>query len=56
MQRLQQACAVFLLDSVANHQNENDYNEIFISILAHESPINLNINCYYAIKITETIK
>jgi hypothetical protein len=37
-------------------KNENDYNELFISILAHLFPINLNINCYYAIKIIETIK
>jgi hypothetical protein len=35
--------------------NENDYNELFISILAHLFPINLNIY-YCAIKIIETIK
>jgi hypothetical protein len=72
LQYLQEACAVFLLDSVANQQtpvphslrppiklpqkNKNDYNELFISILAHIFPINFNINCYYAIKIIETIK
>jgi hypothetical protein len=32
-------------------KNENDYNELFISILAHMFPINLNTDCYYAIKI-----
>jgi hypothetical protein len=37
-------------------KNENNYSELFISILVHLFPINLNINCYYAIKITETIK
>jgi hypothetical protein len=37
-------------------ENENDYNELFISILAHVFPINLNINCYYVIKIIEMIK
>jgi hypothetical protein len=70
MQRLQQACAIFLLDNVTNHQmlvpqsclppfappsnmyklpqkNENDYSELYISILMHLFPINLNINCYY---------
>jgi hypothetical protein len=36
-------------------KNENDKNEVFISILAHMFPINLNINCYYAIKNIETI-
>jgi hypothetical protein len=35
-------------------KNENDYNKLFISILANLIPINLNIN-YYA-KIIETIK
>jgi hypothetical protein len=66
MQRLQQTCAVFLHDSVANRQmqvpihsclhslplkyqlpqkSENNYNELFISILAYLFPINLNINC-----------
>jgi hypothetical protein len=65
MQRLQQACALFLHDSIANHQipmphsclppftapsklpqkNKNDYNELFISILAHFFPISLNMNC-----------
>jgi hypothetical protein len=37
-------------------KNENDNNELFISILAHLFPINWNINCYHAIKIIETIK
>jgi hypothetical protein len=37
-------------------KNENNYNELFISILAQLFPINLNINCYYAIKTIETIK
>jgi hypothetical protein len=36
-------------------KNENDYNELFISVLAHLFLINLNIN-YYDIKIIETIK
>jgi hypothetical protein len=78
MQRLKQAYAVFLRDSVANHQmpvpnsclspfappsNTSSHNRIktttknyFISILAHLFPINLNINCYYYIKIIETIQ
>jgi hypothetical protein len=73
-----EACAVFLRDSVANHQmpvppfmpasihstlqyklpqkNENDYNELFISMLAHLFPISLNINCYYVIKVIQMIK
>jgi hypothetical protein len=37
-------------------QEENDNNELFISILAHLFPSNLHINCYYAIKIIKTIK
>jgi hypothetical protein len=37
-------------------KNENDYSELFIPVLAHLLPINLNINCYYGIKIIETIK
>jgi hypothetical protein len=72
MRCLQWAYAVFLCYSVANHQipasirstlqykllqkNENDYNALFILILAHLFPIDLNINYYYAIKNTETIK
>jgi hypothetical protein len=35
---------------------QNGYNQLFISILAYLFPINLNINCYYAIKVIETIK
>jgi hypothetical protein len=30
-------------------------NELFILILTHWYPINLNINCYYVIKIIEMI-
>jgi hypothetical protein len=62
MQCLQQAYAVFLCDSVVNHQyklpqkNENDYSELFISIFVHLCPINLYINCYCADKSIETIK
>jgi hypothetical protein len=68
----QEACALSLHNSVANYQmpvpirctcqyklpqkNENDYNELFISILAHLYPINLNINSYYVIKIIQMIK
>jgi hypothetical protein len=37
-------------------KNENDYNELFISILVHLFPVNLDINCYYAIKIIEMIR
>jgi hypothetical protein len=37
-------------------KNENDYNELFISILTHLLPINLNINCHYAVKTIEMIK
>jgi hypothetical protein len=37
-------------------KNENDYYELYISILAHLFPIDLNINCYHAIKIIEMIK
>jgi hypothetical protein len=37
-------------------RKESDYSELFISALAHLFPINLNINCCYAIKIIETIK
>jgi hypothetical protein len=37
-------------------KNDNDYNKLFISILAHLFLINLNMNCYYGIKIIETIK
>jgi hypothetical protein len=38
-------------------KNENNYKElrVFISILANLFPINLNINCYYAIRIIESI-
>jgi hypothetical protein len=37
-------------------KNKKDYNELFISIWAHLFPINVNIHCYYAIKITEKLK
>jgi hypothetical protein len=37
-------------------KNENDYNELFTSILAHLFPINLNINYCYAIEVSEMIK
>jgi hypothetical protein len=78
MQHSQQACAVFLHDSVANQpnggppfmpasiccilpykllqKNENDHSALFISVLAHLFPVNLNSNCYYAIKIIEVIR
>jgi hypothetical protein len=36
-------------------KNDNNYKELFISILAHSFPINLNVNLYYAINIIETI-
>jgi hypothetical protein len=35
-------------------KNENNYNELFISILEHLFLINLNINCDYTVKIIET--
>jgi hypothetical protein len=36
----------------------NDYNELLMCILisVHLFPINLNINCYYAMKFIEMIK
>jgi hypothetical protein len=37
-------------------KNENEYDGLFISILAHLFPVNLTIQCYYAIKITEALK
>jgi hypothetical protein len=37
-------------------KNENDCSELFISILAHLFPINLNINCYYGIMIIEMVE
>jgi hypothetical protein len=37
-------------------KNENDYSAVFISILVHLFPINLNINFYYAVKIIEMMK
>jgi hypothetical protein len=76
MQRLQQACASVLHNTVANHQMpfphsclppfiapaNTSYHKrkktttMIISILAHLYTINLNINCYYVIKIIEMIK
>jgi hypothetical protein len=37
-------------------KNENEYNELFISIFGHLFLNNLNINCCYGIKIIEMIK
>jgi hypothetical protein len=37
-------------------KNENDCNELFISLLAYLFVINLNINCSYIIKIIKMVK
>jgi hypothetical protein len=37
-------------------KNGNEYNELFISVLAQFFPINLSIHCYYAIKTIEMLK
>jgi hypothetical protein len=39
------------LQYMLRQKNENDYSELFVSVLAHLLPIDLNINCNYSIKI-----
>jgi hypothetical protein len=44
------------LENKLPQEKEKDYSALFISMMAHLILINLNINCHYAIKISEAIK
>jgi hypothetical protein len=60
--RVYNKCMQYSSVTVAKHlckllqKDENVYNELFISMLAHLLPINLNTNCYYSTKIIEMFK